>query len=323
VTAGPRLRRPTRPAVEPAPAPTLADRVRDLAGIIAPTTVITAMMVYFGLVATRARFAYFGVYLELTDLSNQDLVLYGLETLYVPVALALVAVLLAVLGHAGVTWLATAPGRRGQVLLLAAALAGVGALLIARALVGILAPEVARQEVPGTTPLALAAGPLLLTYAGWVAAGAATRDRRFATWYAGPGAVRARRAAVLTTGGLVLAGLFWAVNSFAWAFGEGRAYDDAVRLPRRPEVVLDTREPLTDLPEGVSEQALAPDPQATYRYRYRGFRLLVEGGGRLFLVPARWTAESRTIVVPYDAGIRLQLVPGGPATSDPPPAVDN
>ena len=299
--------RPAEPAV------TLGSRLKELATIIGPTTVITALMVYFGLVATRARFAYFGVYLDLTDLSNQDLVLYGLEALYVPVALVFVAMLAAVVVHLGVSWLLGSPTRRGICLVIAAAVALVGVLLLARALIGILVPGVAQRERPGSTPLALAVGPLLAAYAGWIAARCLVSQdagqARFTAWYGTDRVVRLRRLGAAATAGLVLAGLFWATNSFAWAFGEGRAYDDALKLPRQPEVVLDTEESLGELPDGVSEAVLSTEEDASFRYRYRGLRLLLEGGGRLFLVPGHWVEGSRTLVIPYDTSVRLQLDP--------------
>ena len=105
---------------------------------------------------------------------------------------------------------------------------------------------------------------------------------------------RLRRLALAATAGLVVAGLFYAANSFAAAYGAGRGYDDAIRLPRQPEIVIDTKERLIDLPPGVIESAL---------------RLLLESGERLFLVPGNWTAQSKTLVVPYDSDIRIQLIP--------------
>jgi hypothetical protein len=38
----------------------------------------------------------------------------------------------------------------------------------------------------------------------------------------------------------------------------------------------------------------------------------VAADGRLFLVPERWTATSRTLVLPYDASIRVQVAPSDP-----------
>lgn len=298
---------PAPPEAEEAAGKDWGTRLKDLAGLIAPTTAISALLIYFGYVGTRARFAYFGVYLDLTELSNQSLVLYGLEVLYVPAALALLAILAAAGCHAAVSWLVAAPGHRRTALAVAAFFAVAGVLLVARALIGILVVRVSRSEVPGTSALALALGPALIVYGGWAAATVLSgrtgvRER----WQ--PGA-RLRRLVAVVAAGLVLVGLFWAANSFAWAFGQGRAVDDALALPTQPELVLDTREPLVDLPEGVTEVPLPAASEQAFRFRYRGLRLLLAAGGRLFLVPAHWTDRSRTLVVPYDGEIRIQLVP--------------
>lgn len=118
-----------------------------------------------------------------------------------------------------------------------------------------------------------------------------------------------RRTGLATVVAVLVAGVFWAGNSFAWAFGLGRAYDDALGLGNGPEVIIEVTEPLPDLPPGVEERPVARSGDGPARYRYRGFRLLVESGDRLFLVPARWTRASRTVVVPYDGAVRIQLVP--------------
>lgn len=297
-------------------------RLRELASFIAPTTVATSLLFYFGYVATRSRFEYFGVYLEMTDLSNQNLLLYGLEVVYVPAALAFLATLLLVAVHGTVRWLVST-ARRDSVnaaIALAAALGGL--LLIGRALVGILVPRVeATEPIPGTTALTLAAGPALMGYAAWIASRIATRAAgagdasgpvRFAAWCAGDSATRLRRSALGCIIALSVAGLFWAANEFAWAYGAGRAYDDALHMPERPAVILETKEPLTGLPDGITA-TLLPDggtaETATFCCRYDNMRLLLASGGRLFLVPQDWTATSRTVVVPYDSDVRIQLMP--------------
>lgn len=288
----------------------------QVASVVAPTTVVTAMLLYFGFIGTRARFAYFGVHLDLVDLSNQDLVLYGLEILYVPVAALFLAVLLLVVLHAAISWLVTARSGRATALLVAGLGALAGALLLARAVLGLVVGHVARQETPGATALALAGGPALLAYAGWIAArvevhrGAGTPALR--GWYVSQPVRVLRRSALVAVGALVVAGLFWAGTSFAWRVGEGRAFDDALQLPERPEVVLDTEQRLVDLPPFVQESRLPPDQDAKLRYRYRGLRLLVESGGRLFLVPGHWTRQGRTLIVTYDDTVRLQVVPHQP-----------
>jgi hypothetical protein len=299
-------------------------RVREIAGFVAPTTVVTALLFYFGYVATRSRFEYFGVYLDLTDLSNQRMLLYGVEVVYVPAALAFLAVLVLLAVQGIVRWTVGAAERDAASLLVALAAALGGLLLVARALLGMLVPRIEEVEpVPGTTALALAAGPAALASAAWIAGTVARRrlDRgespsapvRLAAWSRSDQARRVRRGCLACVVGLAVAGLFWAANEFAWAYGAGRAYDDARKLTERPSVILETRHALTDPPIGIHETALGSDgtAQDAFGYRYDGMRLLLASGGRLFLVPERWTKESRTMVVAYDGEVRVQLVPAG------------
>jgi hypothetical protein len=285
----------------------LIDRVKDIIGLLGPVTIVSVLLVYFGYIGTRARFEYFGVNLDLADLSDRNLVLYGLEVAFVPAALIFLGMLLIVGIHTFVTWLLTQSrrARAGKVVGTLAILAGLA--ILTRALTGIFVPDLARREIPGTTALALAGGPTVLAYGFWVAAYSVRRsNRRFAFWYALPVMTRLRRIGVVAVTGLVVAGLFWAANSFAWAFGTGRGYDDALALPERPEVILETTLRITDLPDGVTETEIQGPPAG---YRYRGFRLLLSSGGRLFLAPDHWTAHSHTVVIPADAALSLQLVP--------------
>ncbi|MCY1139786.1 hypothetical protein OWR29_17430 [Actinoplanes sp. Pm04-4] len=302
-----RLTRRSRGTPPADPAPDWGTRIKDLAALIAPTTAITALLIYFGYVGTRARFAYFGVNLDLTEMSNQSLILYGLEVIYVPAAVSLVVVLVAAICHALISRLVHAAGRSWTALGFAGVAAVAGLLLLARGVIGLLIFRVSQSERPLTSPLTLAVGPVLILYAAWAAGTVLARgEKSFARWYQGAGMIRLRRFVAATVAGLVLVALFWAANGFAGAFGSGRAVQDALDLPGEPEVVLDTREQLIDVPAGITE---APLPGKEFRYRYRGLRLLLAAGDRLFLTPAHWTTESRTLVVPYDDQVRLQLDP--------------
>jgi hypothetical protein len=300
-------------------------RLREIASFIAPTTLATALLFYFGYVATRSRFEYFGVYLDMTDLSNQNLLLYGIEVVYVPAALAFLTVLLIVAVHGTVSWLVSRPERDSLTLLLSLAAALGGLLLVGRALLGMFRPSIEETEpVPGTTALALAVGPALIAYAAWIAGrvssrkladegGRARGSVRFAAWSASAGAARFRHGAVACVIGLAVAGLFWAANEFAWAYGAGKAYDDATKMWKRPPVILETKEQLAGPPPGIEETVLPPAAAAegadAFRYRYQGLRLLLTSGGRLYLVPQQWTEGSRTTVVTYNEDVRVQLLP--------------
>ncbi|MET9239867.1 hypothetical protein [Nonomuraea sp. NPDC003709] len=276
-------------------------RVRQLAEAVGPTTLATALLIYFGYVATRARFDYFGISLDMTGLSNQSLLLDGLEVVYVPAALICLGALLVIAVHATVSWqLARRPGDTVNTFL-AAGFTLVGLLLIGRAMIGIFLGDADTSVVIGATPLALASGPAMVAYG--IHIHGKNRGRPLMS-------PRLARNGVLSVLGLAVAGLFWASTTVAWAYGTGRGEQDAHDLPKRAEVILDMKEPLQDVPPGITHIRLkttGKDP--SYAHRYRGFRLLLASGGRLFLVNPEWKlGRDQTIVVPYDNGIRVQLI---------------
>src|SRR5215218_2278030 len=64
--------------------------IRVATSVIAPTTVLTALLFYFGYVETTAEYRYFGITLGTLGLTTQDLVLRSVGALYVPLGALLV-----------------------------------------------------------------------------------------------------------------------------------------------------------------------------------------------------------------------------------------
>jgi hypothetical protein len=298
---GPRYvrRRPSERSAAPEPqeGPPPWERLMQVTQILAPTTLVTALMIYYGYVATYTRFGYFGIALEAMDLTVQELILYGTETMWVPLA----TLLLLVLAFAGIhamhlrlidsgRW--PRPVRAAGVVMMAGGLA-----LLIRAVVGVVVPEVARDETAGVTPLSLSLGALLIAYGGYVVMRTWSRPRWVTVL------------AVLTTLGLVMSGAVWATNSFASAFGRGLGITLSRNLTQYPEAVIDTTERLKLLTAPEKMQRLPAAKGEKFKYRYRGMRLLTEAGGRLFLVPEKWTRSSGTLVLSYNADIRVQFLP--------------
>jgi hypothetical protein len=279
------------------------------------------LLFYFGYVGTRARYEYFGVDLTMVDLSTQELVLAGLEIAYVAALAVCVVVLVVVSAHAAVWWLLIS-GRHGAAWVVAGLTAVVALLLLGRAVLGVVIPAVAAADnPPGETRLLLGLAPAVLAYSAWLASHLIHEHNghvsTFTRWVATPTVRLLRRVGVATVLAIFVVGLFAATQSLAAAFGTGRAYDNALHLGDRPEVILDVRERLQGLPAGVTETRLDVTGKEGFRYRYHGLRLLVESGGRLFLVPTPWTRTGRTIIVPFDSEVRIQLVPA-PVTYAPP-----
>lgn len=288
----------------PTPAEPLSTRFRRLAETIGPTTLVTALLIYFGYIATRARFGYFGVSLELTGLSNQSLLLYGLEVVYVPATLALMAILVVIGLHAIVKWrLERFPGDVTNSFIAGGA-ALVGVLLVGRALIGIFLLSPAEDEVLGATALSLTFGPAAVAYGAWIFGENGSRPLLPA---------KLARSGIACVVGLFVAGLTWAATQFAFAYGTGRGEEDAEQISSRPEVILDTRDMLVGMPGKVTQTSLsATGAETTFAYRYSGLRLLLSSGGRLFLVPVDWTyGVDQTLVLPYDGTVRIQLIPHG------------
>ncbi|GAA1850227.1 hypothetical protein GCM10009836_32530 [Pseudonocardia ailaonensis] len=258
---------------------------------------MAALLYYFGYVTTLARYSYFGLDLAQLRFTTQELALQSVAAVYVPVAILLGAGLLAYLARRWVK--AMTLGRPRRSVVLGAVGLVLGTLLVARAITGILVPAIAETEPIATTPACLGAGAVLAAF------GADLVVERRPT-----GSEDARRRRVVWTfvAGAVVLSLFWAANSFAAAYGAGQAEIVAERMGTRPRLVLDTKERLYLDYGGIEETSLPAGADQTFRYRYRGLRLLVESGERMFLVPAVWVpGTSRVLVLPDDGSVRVQL----------------
>ncbi|WP_405772113.1 hypothetical protein [Streptomyces sp. NBC_01538] len=293
------------PPPEPSDQQPVSARVRHLAEALGPTTLATALLIYFGYVATRARYDYFGVPVDMTGRSNQGLMLDGMEVVFVPAAMIFLGVMALVAIHALVTWVLArdAGGDASAALFLAYGFVLVGVILIGEALIGMFVQSSDTSVKFGIVPLALAFGPAAVAYGVWIYGrrrGSPLLSQRMA------------RNGVMCVLALGVAGLFWASTQLAWAYGRGRGEEDVTALGRRPEVVIDSKEPLEGLPTGVTPIQLGRPGESgrEYRHRYRGFRLLLASGGRLFLVTPQWQlGRDQTIVLPYADDIRVQLIP--------------
>jgi hypothetical protein len=251
---------------------------------VAPATLLSALLFYFGYVSSRARYRYFGLDVDTIGLSTRDYVMRSPQALLVP------ALLLTLLGAWAVLagrWLedreitGTAL-RRTHAIALLLVVASVVLLLGYRWLGG--------WSLYGmVTPLLLASGLVLLAWL-WHRRG----SRR--------GAVAFALLAVATC-------LFWATATLAEWTGLGAGQRTARHLDSLPAVVLDSTERLY-LTDGLTEETrLDTEEGQDFRYRYRGLRLLIQAGDRMFLVPDRWSPGNSTLLVDLDdVRVRFRFV---------------
>jgi hypothetical protein len=255
------------------------------AGIVAPVTLISALLFYFGYVSARSQYEYFGIDVDTIGLSTQDYVMRSPQPLLVPL---LVLTLLAVAGlllHNAIKPTRTAVRR---------SLVAAAALLVLGVIALFLYPAIG--DVPYyalVVPLVIGLAAAALGYLSYVAARLA--DRR-------PPVILIVLLGVVTT-----TCAFWATATTAEYSGRGLAKSDAENLGRFPAVILDTKERLQLRSPGLEETALRPGAGQTFNYRYRGLRVLVVGDNRLFLVPQRWNPSNTTLVVSLDSSIRVQF----------------
>jgi hypothetical protein len=289
---------------------------RIFGSIVAPTTVLTAVLFYFGYVSARAEYEYFGLDVDTTGLSTQEYIMRSGQTLFVPLlGLILVTAVLLML-HAWITKrIAPTPGTEPtrtpppvnlqRVRWLARAARVVGALLLAAGIVLLPAYGRLRDWAPYSlvTPVLLASGAALIAYATYIV----NVLQRNKSDVSGQGAAVPRLVQVLLIG-CVIASIFWAAATIAQGVGRAQAMDIAKHLNTLPSVILDTKEQLFLRDPGVEETKLAPPSIGqTFHYRYHRLRLLIVGKDRMFLVPDTWSASDSTLIVPLDGSARVQF----------------
>jgi hypothetical protein len=255
------------------------------ARIVAPVTLISGLLFYFGYVSARAQYEYFGVDVDTIGLDTQDYVMRSPQPLLVPL---LVMTLLAVAGlllHNAIQPTAVTI-RRAKIVAVALLLLGI---------VGLAGYPLLRH-----VPYYALIVPVMIGLAAAALAYLSYFDRKAAGLT--PQYVLIGLLAVVTT-----TCAFWATATTAQYSGRGLAKSDAENLRQFPVVILDTKEKLQLRSPGIEETALRTGIGQTFNYRYRGLRLLVVGQNRLFLVPQEWNASNTTLVLPLDGSIRVQF----------------
>lgn len=269
-----------------------------LAGVVAPTTLLTGVAYYFAWRREEAFASYFGIDPALLELSTTDYLLRSVDALFAPIAVLLLAAFAALGLHALLA------GRIEPVY--AAPVVGVFgavALLIALALAS--GNEVSTSWIP-LQALGLGVGALLLAYTVAML-------------------LRGREGAAATVLGLTYVGVALAIVSLFWATAE-YADERGVRLARKlaadievnPQAVVLSKVDLNiDLvasgTEACPAMQLTRTKRAAYGFEYVGFTLLARSGGKYFLTPTGdgvWDVSHPIFILPDDDAIRIELIRG-------------
>ena len=301
---------PGTPAAEPASGlpPQL---IKILGAIVAPTTLLTALLYYFGWSHAYWFCDYFGVNSTVLGFTSTDYVMRSVDALFVPLTVAASAALLAVWGHTVLRGRLAAGARPRALRVLVPAAVVLGGLLVLGGFASVFTTTLLSEHLVAA-PLSLGFGVLLLVYALHLQRLVTDRPQAAGTGRpqaagAGRGWAAAAEWAVVFV--LVGLSLFWAATDYSAAVGRSRAGDFVAGLPGYPNVVIYSARSLSLHAPGVT-QVRCQDPEAAYRYRYDGLKLVLQSGDEYLFLPARWTTASGVaILIPKSDSLRLEFFP--------------
>lgn len=273
--------------------------------VVAQTTVLTALLFYFGMLHAHWFFSYFGVNYSVLGLTTQDFLIRSADGLFVPMTV-LAAVALG--GLWTYRWLhRLLPERiRARLRVLAGpAAAVVGGALVLVAVAAVWKP-LAFAATLGLPGLCLSLGvPLLAAVSPLLRARRPESDGEPTPPFVTVG----EWAACFV---LVTVGLFWAAGDYSAAVGTGRGGDVLSSLSATPNVAVLSEKSLSVRLPGVIETACTGD-DTVYAYRYDGLNLIMQAGDRYVFLPGDWApGRGPALVVPRTDSLRLEFTTPGP-----------
>ncbi|MEV5407933.1 hypothetical protein AB0K60_03700 [Thermopolyspora sp. NPDC052614] len=277
--------------------------------IIAPMTIITALIVYFGYIRVSGKYNVFGLTSDVLDLSLQDYMFYGPDITFRPLLWALIPVVILGPGYALlISKLAAHPKLARRAAWGARALGVVGCLVGFLGSAGLMHIHINFPVVP----LSIFIGALSLALAVRLQA------------LGGHHVPKAEAPSLYTFWTLALVAMLALSLCWAGAIYMQKETVEAVYqmdLRRLPSVVVYAPERLHIEGTGVAETVLAqrPGQTARYRFRYEGLRLLIHTNNRYFMIPVCYGEDPkrRVITLPDDNSIRMDF----PRPSDEPAPV--
>lgn len=288
------------------PGETWRSALKGVASLVAPTTVVTSLLYYFGWARTSVQARAMGLEQSLFGYSTSDYILRSLSSLFAPmfVGLAVVAIGLAV--HAAILskgWglEAAASGRAGSVRWLVgllALLATGGAVLLAVGLISAADDEPTRRQII-TSPLFVTVGIGLIGYALHLKRKAFAPDSG-GRWSAEARSFHLLSATVFPV--LLLLGLFWTVSKYAALKGQDLAALIDQQQQQLPDATIFSAKPLQLQPPVVERQIGSPD--SGFAFQYTGLKLLFRSDGRYFLRPV---GSDLNILIPESPDLRFEF----------------
>jgi hypothetical protein len=307
-SVAPESEAPGPQAVEFEAAEALPRALRLVGSVVAPTTLVTALLFYFGLLYAVGYYRFFGVNFTVLDLPFQGILILSASTGILPLAVLATVTLMAV-------WIYQLPldglvGVRRTVVarVVLPVSAAVGTLLLGLVVADILLRgPVFPRGLGEARGLSLVGGLLLLIYAARLRGAVLPRRGRNRV----PRAPQAALTAVKWGSLFVLfsVGMFWAVGSYAVRVGTADASNLAAGLRCVPDVVVYSEKDL-NLTHATVQEEVSGEPGSGYVFRYSGLKIVPQAGPNYLLVHADWSrATGPAILLPRSDAVRLEFVP--------------
>lgn len=286
--------------------------LRGLAAIIAPTSLITALIYYFGWVRTSIQATYMGLDDSLFGYSTTDYLLLGAPSMFWPIVFGLLVGLGLLLMHGAIrVWLrpseeedgVLAPARRRRLKRLIGLICLIGVISLVLGLVGASSRAPTRFFV-WAGPVGLGFGVVLAAYAiylylSFLGPGpyGGLSDEFKALRFAGPGLVML----------LLFLMLFWGISHYFALTGIDLADQVEAQLASQPSVVIYSPTRLQLGPPVVQTELDGEESQ--YKFAYSGLKLLFRAEGQLFLRPSDPNSDAN-IVIPENDSLRFEFIKG-------------
>lgn len=272
-------------------------RIVEIVSVVGPpTTVLAALLIYFGWARSYEQARAMGLDVNLFGYTPQDFILLSITALYKPLLCLLLVVLLWVwIDRAVRRRVESAVARPAPVRTVLAVVLPSMTILVNLLFFSLLRPMGWKDYFP----YFLAFGVLLIAWAirvyGWAHPRRQHKNTRSPS----------RTVELALVSGVVTLLLFSGTTNFAESRGKQRADMLEKSIPDLPRTLLYSTRPLNIGVKAVTQVELGTTEAPLYRYD--GLRLLTVSGGRYFFLHDGWTVtDSRVVVLPDDDSIRIE-----------------
>lgn len=276
-----------------------ARALKIVGSVLAPTTVLAALLFYFGTQHVNGFCSWFGVHYAVLGLSVSDYLIRAADGMFGPLTFTAAIGLVAMWGYRLLEARLSPTAWRNLARRIVPVMVVIGLGLVALGITGLAVPSLL-YPLPGLPGLCIATGFVLFPIADRI------HRARVGRHSSAVGGV----AQWTFTFILVTVGLFWSVTDYSSAAGEMRAYEFETKLGGMADTVVFAEKELGIHARGVQVTRCAAG--SAYGFRYDGLVLVMESGATYLLLPREWNRmDGIAVVLPRSARVRVEFAPSG------------